>query len=93
MAGVNIVNIKQYCVLIEETSNAFRCGYEGKANELLVSVFDGLPNAMASLNQEELSFVQGLIPILAEAQKTGDMIYVSDILQYEILPRILKSSA
>lgn len=82
---------QDFSQLVIQTSNAFRCGYEGLASELLTSVFDGLLTLGEQLPEEQLRFVQSVMPILADAQQRGDMIYFCDLLQYEILPKVTQS--
>ena len=73
-----------------ETCHAFRCGYEGKANELFAQVLTGLATIMAELPEESVGFIHSVLPVMADAQQRGDTIYLCDILQYEVLPRIKK---
>ena len=85
------MNKQEFSNLVQTVTNAFRCGHEGRANTLLVEVFDQMLPLCNQVSAQDMQFIQSVMPILADAQQRGDMIYLSDILQYEVLPRIMNS--
>jgi len=81
---------QQFNKLVQDTTNALRCGHEGKGNRLLAQVLEQMLPLCSQFTNEDMLFMQSVLPILADAQQRGDMIYLSDLLQYEVLPRVMK---
>ncbi len=84
------MELSRFKTLAIDTCNAFRCGYEGKANELFAQVLEQLGPIMNALPEESVTFIHSVLPVMADAQQRGDTIYLCDILQYEVLPLIAK---
>ena len=66
------------------TAHAFRCGYEGEGNRLFAQLLDDLLVLLKQVNNQQAASIKALIPVMFEAQKRRDTIYLADILEYEL---------
>lgn len=74
------------CELGLLVADNFRLGYEGEANQMFVAFIDAVIELIAKnrLGQDlELNTVLGT---LIESQTRRDLLFVADILQYELIP-------
>jgi hypothetical protein len=67
------------------TANLLRCGHEGAANESLAEVYELLLALPAQLSSQQLEWLKQLFPVMYDAQKRRDWIFLADILQYEVI--------
>ena len=76
-------------VAIASTANHFRLGMDTQANTALVDVVDGLASPMASGTVPAAGEVQEIVGLVVEAQTRGDVLRVADLLEHEIVPRLV----
>lgn len=74
--------------LLESASN-FRIGREALANRQLAALFDLMSEHLSQLNTAEQAHIQQVLPQLFTAQKRRDLLYLADLLQYELRPMFL----
>lgn len=77
--------------LIDEAVKDLRRGHRGYANRNFAYVIAYLVNLTEELSKEKVVQLLPILDVMEDAQKRQDMLYVADILQYEI-PRVLNSS-
>ncbi len=68
---------------------AFRLGREAEASEELVSIIDHLGRNLSSLPQQILADLAALLQQTFDAQARQDPIGVADLLEHELLPKLL----
>jgi hydroxymethylpyrimidine/phosphomethylpyrimidine kinase len=71
------------------TAQAFRLGQEAAANQLLTASIDKLAPAMTAVAPRNLAELSQLLQQTLNAQARQDVIGLADLLQYELLPRLL----
>lgn len=84
----SMTSIKNIEALIEQACLLILCGNEGAANESLINLFDELLSISNNLPVEKMQALTQILPIVLDAQKRRDMVYLADLLQYEVI-RIL----
>ncbi len=82
------VSVKALKRLAIRVSDAFRCGYEGQANQYCVEFIDEFTLYLSTVKLENLDEISNLLTIMYQAQKNRDYLFVADIIEYEILPKI-----
>ncbi len=78
--------------ILEEAVRQLRLGMEAAGSASLVALIDELLKRMANPTASPL--LQSDLPLLKDliaGQNRGDFLYVADILEYEIRPRIVVS--
>ena len=83
-----LMNNEDYTLKVIATAHAFRCGYEGQGNRLFAEILEGLISVTQSLDLTGANSVQALIPVMFDAQKRRDTIYLADLLEYELISRL-----
>ncbi|MEH6383100.1 MAG: hypothetical protein V7780_00745 [Colwellia sp.] len=81
-------NIRHINVLISETYRLILCGQEGAANKSLAKIYDELLKITPMLSAEKIQTLSQLLQVMLDAQQRRDMIYLADIMKFEI-PKIL----
>jgi len=61
------------------------CGYTGKSQVALAEVYRQLLTLNKQLPEEKVQYLSKLLTIMEKAQQAGDMIYLADILRFEVL--------
>lgn len=72
-----------------EAANAFRLGYEGKANALYTEFIDALTVLLSAHGLEGNQTLHQVFKVMFEAHKRGDKLFLADTLQHD-LPVILQ---
>jgi hypothetical protein len=80
-------NIRHINVLISETYPLILCGQEGAANKSLAKIYDELLKITPMLSAEKIQTLSQLLQVMLDAQQRRDMIYLADIMKFEI-PKI-----
>ncbi len=78
--------------LLVKTSKLFRLGMEGDANSSLLKIIDALPEFLAGRQPEDAQTLVDVIADLLGAQERGDVLRIADLLEFELLPHVAKSS-
>ncbi|MBA6264350.1 hypothetical protein [Colwellia sp. Bg11-12] len=81
-------NIRHINALISETYRLILCGQEGAANKSLAKIYDELLKITPMLSAEKIQTLSQLLQVMLDAQQRRDMIYLADIMKFEI-PKIL----
>jgi len=68
--------------------DAFRLGAEGQANEYCVEFCEDLVRYLPILEDNTIQQINNLLQLMLKAQMNRDFLYVADIVQYEILPKL-----
>ncbi|NRA61535.1 MAG: hypothetical protein HRU25_11615 [Psychrobium sp.] len=66
----------------------FRQGYEGEANELLISFIGQLEHYLAQNDNINNEYVEGLLNLIFQGQQRRDAIFIADIIEYELLVKL-----
>ncbi|WP_206484811.1 hypothetical protein [Thalassotalea sp. G2M2-11] len=69
-----------------QVANYFRLGYEGQANKELIIFLDRLELLLSAQTGEVKNSILTLTEVMFQAQTRNDMLFLADILQYELLP-------
>lgn len=77
-------NTKSLDDLIQQSYQLILCGQEGAANASLAKVYDGLLQISPPLSADKMQLLSQLLPIMLDAQQRRDMIYLADILHFEV---------
>lgn len=75
--------------ILKEAARQLRLGMEAAGSAALVTLIDELLKVMAAPSKSPLSPKD--LPILKEliaGQQRGDFLYVADLLEYEMLPKL-----
>jgi len=70
------------------TANLFRLGMEGAANDMLVTLIDGLTELLRDVAPERADEIGHLLSDAVRAQERGDVLRVADLVEFELLPRL-----
>ena len=70
----------------------FCIGHEALANTQLAALFGMLSEQLPQLNTAEQAHLQQVLLQLFAAQKRRDLLYLADLLQYELSPLFLTHS-
>lgn len=86
MEEINIISTKGIL-----TANYFRLGYEGAANSTFVEFIDAIIKYCEKHKHigEQLN---SILNIVIQAQERHDILFIADIIEYEIIPYLLKAS-
>lgn len=72
-----------------EAKTAFRVGRLAEGNTALVEFVDLLQQALAALDDEAVVRAIGPhVKAIVEAQERGDVLFVADLLEYELQPLV-----
>ena len=71
--------------IIDTTVNYLRKGQEGFSGMSLIHTFDKLNEISESLPKQKVDQLTPILAVIHEAQIRKDMIFIADILQYEIV--------
>lgn len=76
--------------VIDTTVAYIRTGQEGFTGMSLIQTFNKLADIAESLPKEKFEQLVPILNVMHDAQQRQDMIYIADILQYEIVNIIKK---
>jgi len=76
--------------LIDTSVRYIRQGQQGFSSMSLIRITGEFSRMSNSLSQEKLKELSPLFDIIQDAQQRQDMMYVADILEYEVV-RVLRS--
>ena len=80
---------KELSLLIEQCYQMIVCGHEGAANKSLTQLFELLMTMSPTLAPQQMQMLAKLLPIMFDAQQRRDMIYLADILKFELVKFVL----
>ena len=72
--------------IVIEYTNHIRRAEEGFAGEKLTSFIDNLTNYSTQNKLAENETITNIINVMSLAQQRNDMLFVADIMQYELIP-------
>ena len=78
-------NLREFEEIVLEAYQYLVCGYTGKSQVALAEVYQQLLTFTEQLPEEKLQYLSKLLTIMENAQQAGDMIYLADILRFEVL--------
>ena len=79
-------------LMATQLQSALRCGEEGHAGALLFSFTTYFEKYSVQYNLINDEFLNNLLAVMTDAYTRKDVLFVADILQYELLP-YLKNNA
>jgi len=74
--------------LIDQIACSFRVGYEAQGNELLKEFTHAIDSTLSTLSTDHLNYVNACLTLILNAQSRRDIIFIADIIEYEIKPII-----
>lgn len=79
--------------LIIDTHSYIVCGNTGKGNLMLSEVYECLLSLSETLPIDKVKMLSQLLAVMHDAHQRNDMIYLADILRFEVLKLILETSS
>lgn len=73
---------------LTECCRLFRVGREAEANSQLAALIEPLLQALPQLAERQRAHFEVVMPLLLDAQQRRDLLYLADLLQYEIGPLV-----
>lgn len=86
MEEINIIAAKGI-----ETANYFRLGYEGAANSSFVELIDAIL-LFCQHHKQVGEQINNILNVMIQAQERHDILFIADIIEYEITPYLLEIS-
>lgn len=79
-------NKAEFCQNMQLCADLFRLSREAEANKYLAELFEPLAMFMQAESGPRLEFLQQLISALMTAQQRRDLLYLADLLEFELKP-------
>ena len=71
----------------------FRLGMDTQANQALAGSVTGLAACLAQRAPAERAMLDALLALIVEAQERADVLRIADLIEFELLPRLLDAPA
>jgi len=81
-------NFEQLEYLGTNLCDKYRIGYEVESHQLMTKFIDALVVFLEDKKLSDNQLLQQLFTIMLDAQEKKDTLYLADIIQYELLPKI-----
>lgn len=85
---MEIGSLAHICHLAEHVNINIRCAQEGSTGNAFIAFIYHFTNYSQKNNLDKNENVNNLISVMAQAYERKDILFVADILEYELIPLI-----